>query len=364
MISIIKAGCIGLWFLTDLAWASSEKPLSLKTTGSRIIEKAEDYVIRTIITNESDKKLHILNDPRGPLLKLPTDTFRITDANGAQPRFKGVRVKYLPMAKSPSDYRVLDPGESVETEHDLNEAYDFSDLQPGPYEIMGKEPFYAFDKDTQTILPIRAHSISHHTHIKPLREKNQTRTRTAPFPKRAATFIDCTDDQQETIRTAAQVAQDYALNATSYANSVTEDAPPRYTTWFGRYTTTRYTRVAAQFSAISSRDFSSFTYDCSCDIENTFAYVYPHEFGHIYLCGAFWKAPMSGTDSKAGHLSFYLFIYSHDRFVGRNSHNAGGTIDHTYGHRACKALALTSPNTAVINADSHEYFAENHPELS
>lgn len=39
----------------------------------------------------------------------------------------------------------------------------------------------------------------------------------------------------------------------------------------------------------------------------------------------------------------------------------GGTDDHTYGQSSCKSLAISDPNSAIDNADSHEYFAENNP---
>ena len=71
----------------------------------------------------------------------------------------------------------------------------------------------------------------------------------------------------------------------------------------------------------------------------------------IYLCGAFWSAPMKGTDSKAGTL---IHEMSHFTVVA-------GTQDHVYGQTAAKALALSDPAKAIANADSHEYFAENTP---
>jgi len=40
-----------------------------------------------------------------------------------------------------------------------------------------------------------------------------------------------------------------------------------------------------------------------------------------------------------------------------------GTNDHVYGQDDCKLLAQSDPDTAVDNADSHEYFAENDPVL-
>jgi len=40
-----------------------------------------------------------------------------------------------------------------------------------------------------------------------------------------------------------------------------------------------------------------------------------------------------------------------------------GTKDHAYGIENTKALAISSPGYAVLNADSYEYFAENTPSL-
>ena len=40
-----------------------------------------------------------------------------------------------------------------------------------------------------------------------------------------------------------------------------------------------------------------------------------------------------------------------------------GTDDFAYGHTAAKQLALSNPAQARLNADSHEYFAENTPSL-
>jgi len=42
----------------------------------------------------------------------------------------------------------------------------------------------------------------------------------------------------------------------------------------------------------------------------------------------------------------------------------GGTQDYVYGQSGCKSLAISNSNNAVMNADCHEYFAENTPALS
>jgi hypothetical protein len=95
------------------------------------------------------------------------------------------------------------------------------------------------------------------------------------------------------------------------------------------------------------------TFDCGCN-ESWYAYVYPNRPYEIFLCNAFWTAPLTGTDSKAGVI---VHETSHFNVVA-------GTDDHVYGQAGCRNLANTNPAQAIENADSHEYFAENTPALS
>ena len=69
------------------------------------------------------------------------------------------------------------------------------------------------------------------------------------------------------------------------------------------------------------------------------------------MCNAYWNAPLTGTDSKAGTL---IHEMSHFTIVA-------DTDDYVYGQTAARNLANTNPTNAVDNADNHEYFAENTP---
>jgi peptidyl-Lys metalloendopeptidase len=92
------------------------------------------------------------------------------------------------------------------------------------------------------------------------------------------------------------------------------------------------------------------TVDCGCN-ESYYAYVYPNQPYKIYVCKAFWSAPLTGTDSKGGTLVHEM---SHFTVVA-------GTDDLAYGQQAAGQLAISDPNKAINNADSHEYFGENTP---
>jgi peptidyl-Lys metalloendopeptidase len=145
-------------------------------------------------------------------------------------------------------------------------------------------------------------------------------------------------------------ASTYASGSLSYLNGGTQG--PRYTTWFGIYDLNRYNTVKSHFAAISdAMDTKPVTFNCGCKKKNVYAYVYSNQPYTIYLCGVFWTAPMTGTDSKAGTL---IHEMSHFTVVA-------STDDWAYGQTAAKSLAISDPNKAIDNADSHEYFAENNP---
>ncbi|WP_223645069.1 M35 family metallo-endopeptidase [Corallococcus sp. EGB] len=163
----------------------------------------------------------------------------------------------------------------------------------------------------------------------------------------------CTTSQQSSISSAFSGAQTYSNNAYTYLSG-TPSPTSRFTTWFGTYNTTNWNTIKSHFSAIKSAFASAaVTVDCSCKDTGTYAYVYPTQPYKIYVCGAFWSAPTTGTDSKAGTLVHEM---SHFNVVA-------GTDDWAYGQTAAKNLAKSNPTNARDNADSHEYFAENNPSL-
>jgi len=87
--------------------------------GPDAVESVEHLKVLATITNTGDEALKVLNDPRGALNDLPTDTFVIANAQDAQPSFTGVQVKYVPAtAAALKAYTALAPGEAVQVEHD------------------------------------------------------------------------------------------------------------------------------------------------------------------------------------------------------------------------------------------------------
>jgi peptidyl-Lys metalloendopeptidase len=164
-------------------------------------------------------------------------------------------------------------------------------------------------------------------------------------------FVSCSTTRQSTLRTALSYAERISLNSRNYLNSLPSTSRPTdtaYKTWFGAYTTSRYSTVQSHFNNIySAFNTKTVTFYCDCT-SSAYAYVYANQPYRIHLCNAFWNAPTTGTDSKSGTLVHEM---SHFSVVA-------GTQDYAYGQSACRSLATSNPDRAINNADNHEYFAE------
>ena len=165
------------------------------------------------------------------------------------------------------------------------------------------------------------------------------------------TYIGCSSTQITDAGAGVAQARVYSAAGKGYLAANTQGA--RYTTWFGGYTSSNYATVNQHFVNIDAALIQSsgqVTIDCTCH-QSYYAYVYPTQPYHIYVCNAFWSAPTAGTDSKGGTL---IHETSHFNVVA-------STNDWVYGQSGAKSLAISDPAKAIDNADSHEYFAENNP---
>ncbi|HYH94884.1 M35 family metallo-endopeptidase [Hyalangium sp.] len=254
----------------------------------------------------------------------------VVTREGAQVAYEGPHFKRS--AAQESDYLTLKPGESQTWTVDLAEAYDLS--RTGSYTIR-----FAVGSLASNELQLR------------IEGRGSKQYKAQPeVTIQAVSFSKCDSTQQSTVLQALSAASNYANASVSYLNG-TPSATPRYTTWFGAYSSSGWNTAKSHFIAIKDvYDTKTVTFDCSCR-KKYYAYVYPNQPYKIYLCSVFWQAPMTGTDSKAGTI---IHETSHFTVVA-------GTDDWAYGHSAAKSLAISDPTRALNNADSHEYFAENTP---
>jgi len=146
-------------------------------------------------------------------------------------------------------------------------------------------------------------------------------------------------------------------STTSEGTMIEQDRSRRYSTWFGNYTAERLIQVKTNFAKlVDTLSSDILTFDCStCLRPWHFAYVVPSQTSSkvVFLCNYFWRTSMLGVDSKAGTI-----VHEVSHFL-----DVAGTGDYAYGHLMAQDLAKATPEYAVTNADSYEYFAENTPFL-
>lgn len=321
---------------------------------------ADDFLgsVEVSITNTSNKAVRL------PKWQLPSDQFNSKlfniSYNGKPVAYEGAMVKRgLPQAE---DFAILQPGETYRRVIDLSSGYDLS--QTGQYVVSFNTPLqHASTSDRVMLhqangLPMSVQSAPLSLWVDGLDQLDGAKvvqSAAKPIGAKAVVngvnYVGCTTARTSSAGQAVTAARTYSENAKGYLNAGT--VGPRYTTWFGAYTSSRYSTARTHFTKIDTamdQSGGQITINCGCT-SSAYAYVYPNQPYQIYVCNAFWNAPLTGTDSKAGTL---IHEMSHFTVVA-------GTDDHVYGQSGAKSLAISNPTNALDNADNHEYFAENTP---
>ena len=334
--------------------------------------KEDDVMVKVTFTNASSTPHYILKS-RTPFNGIEEALFDIK-RDGQPVPYLGAHIKRA--APTKADYFVLKPGASHTVKVELSSLYDMS--VSGDYQISYKTASPQLFLDTpqangradaaaaanrdaagaDNALVSETASVWIDGRV-PRGEKSQSMLdieamkRAAAQPSPASlSYSKCTTSQQTTIASAMAAGTNMANTSNTYMQNGVIGT--RYTKWFGANNSTRVATVKAHFAAIKDAFANKpVVVDCGCN-QNYYAYVYPTQPYKIYVCKAFWSAPMTGTDSKGGTLVHEM---SHFNVVA-------GTDDHVYGQSGAASLAISNPAQAVDNADSHEYFAENTPALN
>lgn len=325
---------------------------------------SDDLRIQFTLTNNSQQAVNVLRW-HTPLEGFNTDMFEV-EQNGESVEYIGRVVKRG--APQPEDYVEIQPGQSVSAEVDLDDGYRI--YEAATYSVQLQSQIVDFGADPAASLAAKeefsAATVDSNTLTFALTEARAAPAALSLTPPaasmdivdavepKAPAFKNCSSTQQATLDTALTEAARAAALSVLFLEGLSEGnraSCQRYTTWFGSYTAARWDRVTNNFTKVhDALANETITFNCDCN-ESYYAYVYPSQPYEIWLCNAFWPAPMTGTDSKAGTV---IHEASHFNVVA-------DTDDVAYGHSSCKSLAQNDPNRAIENADSHEYFAENNP---
>lgn len=349
---LVKLGGFALAASCSLGAYAADGLNATISMDKRALGPRDDVLVHVTLTNTSSAPQYVLKW-HTPFGEIEESLFDVTR--------DGVKVPYLGMhakrpAPTPADYYVIQPGKSHKVTVELSQMYNmsvtgdysirystkamklFSDMDPQGKTVDKKQP------DTLQSEPLSVWIDG------TLPRGSQPKLSAEPLATGASlSFNKCTTSQQADITSARSAALNMATDGDAYLGS--GKTGPRYTKWFGTVTTSRYNTAKSHFAAIKDAFANKpITVDCGCK-KTYYAYVYPTQPYTIYVCKAFWSAPMTGTDSKGGTLVHEM---SHFNVVA-------STDDWAYGQSAASSLALSDPDKALDNADSHEYFGENTP---
>jgi len=339
--------------------AAKSNPLRVSMVAAQASSGGFLGAVDVTITNTSNHTVRV------PRWELPSDfmeskLFQIS-RNGEPVQYEGPMVKRpLPNA---GDFTMLRAGETLRTTVDLSGAYDMS--RSGEYVVTLSSPLqHASLSNGQMLkhangLPMVIQSVPLRLWVDGSDQIDAKGGNTAGKKPgsgggtvvNGVSYVGCSTTQIDGAGKAVVEARKYSENGKGYLAGNT--VGPRYTTWFGAYTSARWGTASQHFVAIDSamdQSGGQVKINCGCN-QSYYAYVYPTRPYEIFVCRAFWSAPLTGTDSKAGTL---IHEMSHFNAVA-------GTDDHVYGQSGAKSLAISNPTAALDNADNHEYFAENTP---
>ncbi|MEO6173393.1 MAG: M35 family metallo-endopeptidase [Arenimonas sp.] len=287
---------------------------------------------------------------------LNSDLFEVYK-DGQKVDYVGAMIKRGPISES--DFISLRAGETKLVTADLTQVYDMS--QDGQYSIRFKSFLQGAKTDTGRILTssngrmalLQSPAVTMQVKgaLPVLNMERKGKPGTGSTVVNGVSYVGCSSTQISGAGNGVVEARKYTENAKTYLNAGT--VGPRYTTWFGSYTSTRYATAKSHFTSIDTaldQSGGQIKINCGCN-QSYYAYVYPNKPYEIFVCKAFWSAPTIGTDSKAGTL---IHETSHFDIVAN-------TDDVVYGQTGAKNLAISNPDDALRNADSHEYFGENTP---
>lgn len=360
---ILKRFCL----VTLLACANfvfaSDLTVQLSTSNTASAQQSDDVDVTLVITNPTPEPVQVLKWYLAPNNKLQGNNFSIS-VDGTPVDYTGPVVKRS--APSNEDYITLAPGESITQTVSLSSFYNMT--QQGSYQVSFDASALNLIKtnrqakgSTQTAQTLKSNTLN--VWLKGIDTKGLNLKQSLlsePLAKGGISYAgSCSNSQKSTIVGAMSAAQSISNEAYNHLRDNWDNGgqSARYTTWFGQYNSQRYSVVANHFYKITDALINkTVTLNCTCedDLKSAYAYVYPNQPYTIHVCNAFWNAPVTGTDSRAGTL-----VHEMSHFTVN-----GGTDDYAYGQYNAQNLARSNPAQAIQNADSHEYYAENTPALN
>lgn len=338
VVGIILAVAIGA-----TAWAA---PVSVSITPAvdkAVLSPAEGARLHFSVTNTAGHDIAVLRYTT-PLGGFESNLFAVTRDGQPVPYIGRMVLRLGPTAE---DWITLSPGETIEAMVDLSEAYDMR--RGGTYAIAFRHPVgvRTLDADIEQMAgeSVRSHALAEvesNTIEVFVDGPAEVEVEQAPLPEFG--YSGCTSSQQSSLSSARTAGGNLAAKSYNQLAGTSGSTNTLYKTWFGTYTSSRYSLVKNGYYNIYYAFGKTWNYTCTSCESGVIAYVYPSRTYYVWICPSFFNY----SSTQRG--SFLLHEASHWTAIL-------GTDDYTYGYTNCQNLAKTSPSKAVDNADNYRYFS-------
>ena len=179
-------------------------------------------------------------------------------------------------------------------------------------------------------------------------------------PALAQSFYQCEKTESAALGDALKGAHNIGLRA-AVAMGDTEN----FRRWFGPYSKANAevarTTLKSIYTTIASGEIRIICLNASDDgcEDETYAFVYPDEAFVLNICPQYFELPTMITDRpESGNMDNGTregtMIHEISHFI-----RVASTDDVWYSRSTCQVEAQTDPRSAIRNADSYQYFAED-----
>ncbi len=329
--------------LAAAAWAAPVSVSIVPAVDKAVVTPSEGARLHFGITNTADHELAILRYTT-PLGGFESNLFAVTRDGQPVPYIGKMVLRLGPTAE---DWITLSPGESIEAMIDLSEAYDLR--RGGTYSITFRHPIGVRDLEVAidqmapngTTPGLQLEFVESNT-VEVFVEGPETVPEPAPLPEFG--YSGCTTSQRSSLSTASSYGRSLAAKSYNQLAGTSGSSNSLYKTWFGTYTSSRYSTVKNGYYNIYYAFGRTWNYTCTSCQSGVIAYVYPSRTYYVWICPSFFNYNATSRGS------FLLHEASHWTAIL-------GTDDYTYGYTNCLNLAKTNPSAAVDNADNYRYFS-------
>ena len=359
-----------LLFAALLSWvpAAFSNPLtSSRGSGLDVHMQAvgSDSWLSITLTNNTDHPLTFLTWDTPFEEELLTDVFDVSAPSKGWPvdnTLDYIGVEALRSSPGPDAYMTLEPGMSINRQHDLSVTYHVD--QAGLHNVYYTQQLILVDSQSPLAEKFAKTVSSSSLAVWPVSASVQIQmSQTAASEILDTTrflppeYQSCSATQEQTIEQVLDGSQTSTAEVVAQLSIMTPDEvdrSPRYRTWFGAYSPQRYSAVTNAFSNLTAAlNNQELSFDCSCfrsDRNSLNGYVLRSQPFHINLCPPFF-------DNEQEEIVTMVHELSHFNEVAT-------TEDLRYGIGPSQTLASQRPDDAVRNSANYGYFAANNsPEL-